>query len=444
MNNTLVKEENFNIDNVISYNAVQSFKVRTMRVKDYITDREKEQVFILKQLDDDDEDILMPSRLTSYIKTRCCNNSLNTAKKKAEMVTQFLNYTIKEVKLGYNKHFNCLKEKGLYGLTLYHLADYITSLRDINSYETVKKKEHTLLDFYDYLYQLGITGEEGKIEKIPVPVKKEHNAKREVVWQIVNPFAGNPDFVIEYPDTESSGRELLKDMDDELWNTFVEFAQEKYPGIAFGLLLQICSGIRTGELMNLTLNSIEVYKRKNYMTLSIQDRQKELFNRDVDTRHSQCKKPREGQPAFNFNGKLFDMYDEHLKHLKKQKNRKNNSALFIDSQGQPMTGQVYQAQFHKMKWDFIAFIEDDKPSVAEELSIKCWGSHIGRHIYTNHLIRHGYLKNIMGYSDPKLLMVLRGDSSVKSSEVYLDLKNITESVANQIDMIGTIAVSMKK
>lgn len=48
----------------------------------------------------------------------------------------------------------------------------------------------------------------------------------------------------------------------------------------------------------------------------------------------------------------------------------------------------------------------------------------------------------MGYSDPKLLMILRGDSSVKSSEVYLDLKSVTESVANEIDIISKIATSM--
>jgi len=40
-------------------------------------------------------------------------------------------------------------------------------------------------------------------------------------------------------------------------------------------------------------------------------------------------------------------------------------------------------------------------------------------------------------------MILRGDSSVKSSEAYLNLKSITESVADMIDIVGAIAVSMK-
>ena len=40
-------------------------------------------------------------------------------------------------------------------------------------------------------------------------------------------------------------------------------------------------------------------------------------------------------------------------------------------------------------------------------------------------------------------MILRGDSSVKSAEVYLDLKSVTESVANEIDTISAIATSMR-
>ena len=202
-------------------------------------------------------------------------------------------------------------------------------------------------------------------------------------------------------------------------------------------------GLRQGEIVNLTIDSVDLNRTNNYASISIQDRHDKLFKRDVDLRFSQVKKTSENQPAFNFNGELFDIWDEHIDYLKKLNKRDNMSALFIDSYGQPMTGQVYQKEFHKLKWNFIKFIEKTKPAIAEELRVKSWGSHIGRHIFTNHLIKKGYLKNIMGYSDPKLLMILRGDSSVKSAEVYLDLKSVTESVANEIDTISAIATSMR-
>ena len=43
--------------------------------------------------------------------------------------------------------FDTLKEKGLYGLNFYHLSEFISSLQDINSYQTVKEKEIYCLSF---------------------------------------------------------------------------------------------------------------------------------------------------------------------------------------------------------------------------------------------------------------------------------------------------------
>ena len=75
--------------------------------------------------------------------------------------------------------------------------------------------------------------------------------------------------------------------------------------------------------------------------------------------------------------------------------------------------------------------------------MKSWGSHIGRHIYTNYLITNGLLKNIVGHNDPKLLMILRGDSNTKSSEVYLNLDSITKTVASEVNVVSALAKSVK-
>ena len=275
---------------------------------------------------------------------------------------------------------------------------------------------------------------------------KTGDKRKQVRWQIVNPFLGNPNYVIEYPDPEKTTTNVLKDMNEDIWHAFIDYARKHYPHIALGVTIQICGGLRQGEIVNLTIDSAELNRAKNYMTLSIQDRQDELFaDRGIDTRYSQVKKPREGQPVFNFNGELFDIWDKHIKDLNNNPKRKHFNALFLDSYGQPMTAQVYQKEFHKLKWEFIKFLEDkcNKVALADEFKIKSWGSHIGRHIFTNHLIKKGYLKNIMGQHSSQLLMILRGDSSVKSSETYLNLKSITESVADEIDIISAIAVSME-
>ena len=421
------------------------YKLKTITIRDFskYQNKERKEVIIVRQYPN--SEAWIPSQLTSYLKTVCGSMSDNSKIKEARVITNFLNYINNEISLGYNKIFDILRENGLYKLNLYHLAEFLNSLRNDNSYKTVKDKENILLKFYDYLYKLGITGEDAKIENIPVPIKS-NDKRNQVRWQMVNPFVGNPQYVIEYPDQERVSSQILKDMDEDIWHSFVKLARDKYSNIALGVILQICGGLRQGEIVNLTIDSVELNRAKNYVTVSIQDRQDELFaDRDIDTRYSQVKKPREGQPVFNFNGELFDIWDEHIEKLNNNQKRKHFNALFLDSYGQPMTAQVYQKEFHKLKWDFIEFVDKklNKASLADEYRIKSWGSHIGRHIFTNHLIKKGYLKNIMGQHSSQLLMILRGDSSVKSSEAYLNLKSITESVADMIDIVGAIAVSMK-
>lgn len=427
-----------------AFKIPMEYKVKAIKIRDFskYQNKERKEIIIVRQYPN--SIAWIPSQLTSYLKTVCSTLSYSTKSKEAQTITSFLNYINNEISLGYNKAFEILRENGLYKLNLYHLAEFLNSLRNDNCYKTVKGKEYILLKFYDYLYKLGITGEDAKIEQIPVPIKS-NDKRKQTRWQTVNPFVGNPNYIIEYPDIEKITSNVLKDMDEDVWHAFIDYARKYYPHIALGVTIQICGGLRQGEVVNLTIDSAELNRAKNYMTLSIQDRQNDLFARGVDTRYSQVKKNREGQPVFNFNGELFDIWDEHIRYLNNNPKRKHFNALFLDFHGQPMTAQVYQKEFHKLKWEFIKFLEDkcNKSDLAYEFRVKSWGSHIGRHIFTNHLIKKGYLKNIMGQHSAQLLMILRGDSSIKSAETYLNLKSITESVADMIDIVSTIAVSMK-
>ena len=425
-------------EEIFKDNNFKKYNVKEININDYskYQFKEKTEVLIVRENKDGS---WIPSQLTYYLKSQFNECSLNTKMKTGRFIANFINYINNEIRLGYDNKFDILKENGLCGLTLYHLASYINSLYGKNNYTTAKDKENTLLKFYLFLYKLGITGEEAKVEEIPVPVSTK-NPRNTVRYQMVNPFRGNPKFAIEYP--PSNSEDVLKDMDEDVWFAFINYARKHYPHIALGVLMQICGGIRQGELVNLTIDCAELNRDKEFMYVYIDDRQKELFARGVDTRYCQIKKFR-NQPVFNFNGELFDVWDEHMEYLKNLKKRTNLSALFIDAYGQPMTAQVYQKEFHKLKWKFINFIDSKKPETADELRVKSWGSHIGRHIYTNYLITNGLLKNIVGHNDPKLLMILRGDSNTKSSEVYLNLDSITKTVASEVNVISALAKSIK-
>ena len=47
-----------------------------------------------------------------------------------------------------------------------------------------------------------------------------------------------------------------------------------------------------------------------------------------------------------------------------------------------MTGEVYQKEFAKLKFNFLKeFLEKENPSLFTELASKTWGTHIGRRLY---------------------------------------------------------------
>ena len=109
-----------------------------------------------------------------------------------------------------------------------------------------------------------------------------------------------------------------------------------------------------------------------------------------------------------------------------------------------MTGEVYQKEFSKLKFNFLKFLEKEYPALFDELARKTWGTHIGRHVFTNHLIKEGFVNNPnTGEVDTKLLMILRGDSSEKSSSVYIDVQTVTKTVASSIDIVSKIAAQTK-
>ena len=252
-------------------------------------------------------------------------------------------------------------------------------------------------------------------------------------------------FTIEYPDKNYKGKPVLKDMDEDVWNRFIEYAEEFYPNIALGVAFQCMGGLRMGEVINLTIDSLDVCKSQQHIKVQIQDRQEELFrDRKINERKSQNKKTRFDQPIFNFNGDLFDMLDRHLTRLAKNNNVKNTNALFINSKGQAMTGESYYKHFSNLKRDFMKYLEDEGyAELHSKLEKYKWGTHIGRHIFTNYLIKIGAVSGADGEPVAKYLMALRGDTSEKSSSVYIDTKAVIEIVVDKIDLLSKVAVSLE-
>lgn len=149
-------------------------------------------------------------------------------------------------------------------------------------------------------------------------------------------------------------------MEVDVWNRFLEFAEEHYSNIALGVALQFMGGLRLGEVVNLVISAVTLCREQRYMKVDIMDRQDELFgDRDIKMTKSQNKKIRFDQTVFNFNSELFEMYERHLKRLANNPKITNRNALLVNSFGEPMTGESYSRYFTNLKNDFIEYISSE-------------------------------------------------------------------------------------
>lgn len=401
---------------------------------------------IIIQYNDENPDVWFPSPLTNFIHHRYNDSSVSTKMKVARIVSAFLNYLMEQVDKGEDKTFEILKHEGLFGLNHYHLAKYINHISQKDgkkrTFDTVKDREYYLIKFYSFLYSRGITSEKAKIKK---KLAQSNDASKKGKMVEISPFEDTDDFTIEYPDKNYKSKPVLKNMEEDVWNRFIEYAEEHYPNIALGVAFQCMGGLRMGEVVNLTIDALNPCKSQQHIKVQIQDRQEELFrDRKVNEIKSQNKKVRFDQPVFNFNGDLFDMLERHLNRLAKNTNIKNTNALFVNSKGYAMTGESYYKYFSKLKRDFINYLESEGyMDLSNKLNSHKWGTHIGRHIFTNYLIQIGAVSGADGAPVSKYLMALRGDTSEKSSSVYIDTQAVIDVVIEKIDLLSRVATTLE-
>lgn len=423
-----------------------TYKTRAISIYDSLHNNTEKKIFIVKY-DHEIPKLALPSPLTYFIYKY--GSSYNTQKKLSDDLCAFINYINLNVHKGDNELFNLLKNKGLAGLTFEHLAHYLNYISNNPdtplSLNTVLIKRNTLYRFYKFLSISGINHINDKIiEKVDLYNSQRTNTRS----RSASPFDYCPDIVISYPQNAIKPNKVLKDMPQEVWELFIEYAEEHYFVIAFGLLLVICSGIRRGECVNLRVKDVKVYKQNSTLYLNIKDNQLDLFgNRDINLNNSQVKKIRKKQPVLPLHSRIVDIFENHKNFLKRiyKTEKIEDKALFVNANGLPMSGDSFSYYFRSLKSDFINFLEDEGlASLAQQMRYYTWGAHIGRHIFTNAIIKYGYVNGSGNKPISKLVAILRGDSSEESSNTYIDDFTISEAISKNINDISKLAMENAK
>lgn len=167
------------------------------------------------------------------------------------------------------------------------------------------------------------------------------------------------------------------------------------------------------------------------MEVQIKDNRNKFFSRLKDTKSENPKRLNYLQTdmvrqTILDNDLVWEVYRKHHKRLDymiKSGKCKNHSALFLNGDGEPMSGKVYDRRFQKVKKAFLDSLMGHKDY--ELLSGTFWSTHVGRGVFTNMLIDMGFT--------PTQLAIARGDRSLTSAMEYIDQTLTTEQIQQAVN-----------
>lgn len=368
----------------------------------------------------------LPSVFNKFTYNKYKNKPVSVAKNINTTIAQFLNYVRGQVAIGEDKAFSLLKDKKINGLNFYHLAEFLRYSIDIcdNSYSTIKQKERRLLDFYKQLSSANLIDVKWKYHMIDNKSESKHKRF------YAKPF-DEVEYNVPYPPKKKNYDKIVDLNDDDIYR-LLDICERHVPDILFAVALCMYGGLRKGEVVNLRVRDLRIFNDENIMVANIKDRPELFIGRPLS--ESGVKKPRE-QVIFNDNGKLYRYYQKHINYRLEVLSKKNtaNQALFVDTNGNALTGMNYVNRFNKLKKLFLEDKELDDYTEFLRLSEGKWGSHICRGIFTNLCVRRGYarsLDELKGY---------RGDSNKLSSEPYWNKYTLEKQTQKTLDIITSCA-----
>lgn len=376
------------------------FKVKEAKVTDQ---NNKVRTYVTIVLEDQRNNFFITHPVTDFIRTRYATtkDNSNTQKAPAEFIKRFLNWLLIE-------NYETYQLKSFEDLQIKHGVDYLNYLANErnNKRNTIKTADRYLTEFYHFLYTKKILPESMKPIVRSTPFGDT----------VISPFLNEG---VEMPNRGIDPEKITDFQDRGLIRLLIETAAEVAPEIAFGIYLQVFGGLRRAEVVNLNRAAIQskgAYGIKG-LTAVVDDRP-ELFERLRDLSKERVKNPRK-QPIY-IDGMLPFLYRNHIELLERGKSNNPHNPLFLDEDGNAMSGAVYERRFKKVKKAFLKKLESVNHPEFSVLTKLTWGTHIGRGIYTN--LMASVVKS------PMELAILRGDKTLTAALSYMSKIRIHNEV----------------
>ncbi|APQ73287.1 TPA: hypothetical protein ACXDAY_002487 [Clostridium botulinum] len=332
---------------------------------------------------DNRDKIYIVHPISQFIFDNYFNSKFNSQRMAIDKVIPFLNYVVsKGVKLSELRFVH--GERFLNSLSLNGLAK-----------NTVKKYEQVLTKFYYWLSK-------NKIIKIQIS-KFIINEKEKYVQSPFKKIIYNPSLPTN---------NIIHTIKLELVPMFLDTAIKETNIIALGVYFQLFGGLRKGAIVNLKKSSVNLMGVNGEYGIELNIK-KNYFRNDIadSSGSTEVKKQRKQIVLSVGNNILTYLYQNHIN---KYTNNKTD-ALFSNNNGKAMTGASYEYYFKKLRQAFIRRLLDSDDirlnGYGKVLSTQKWSTHIGRGIFSN---------MVAEYSNELQLSIIRGDSNVNSSRIYVE------------------------
>ncbi|MGU8835697.1 hypothetical protein ACV3UL_15575 [Clostridium perfringens] len=382
--------------------------IRTERVNSRTGEIVVENV-VLIMLKNTETNVSIPHPLTEFL-DKWKHYAYSTVERRAKEIVPFLNYILID-------NFNLYGLSSLRDITFKHGEDFLNEVSPNVKKETLIRYESTLTEFYYFLAKKNILNDVD-IDDFTV-FKKLVDGK--VKESIASPF----DNIIYNRNSRKSN--LLHHIPTELIIPFLDTAIRNKPQIALGVYFQMFGGLRSGEVVNLTRESITCKGAYgiNGMVLDVKKRD---LRPDLPSNEDKGEVKKERfQVVLPVSGITDELFKSHLQHIGYNK---ETGALFLTNEGLGMTVSNYRRYFNDLKKIFIQKLRDSGNSTLEgyalSLSSKKWSTHIGRGIFSN---------MVADVADNATQIALaRGDDNLDSAITYLsDCSTLTKKVESNLN-----------
>lgn len=211
------------------------------------------------------------------------------------------------------------------------------------------------------------------------------------------------------------------------------------PDLVFPIALGAYAGLREGEIVNLTTNSIKVlrgaYQTVSRIEIDLNQNASWNENRTLKTPTGEIKKFRTQYVYDDFTRKFLQYYEEHIARLEQYYKTDHidmpvNGPLFLNKWGKPLTVSAYSVRLKTFFYNiFLPALEQyviekdiymENAPYIEAYKKEYPGAHMFRHWFTMYLLTK---KRCLAGE----IMSWRGDSSVESMAEYIHANQVLDN-----------------